>query len=283
MQILIIHKIVPTGVVTFTRYSVVKDDIPNWDHCRMTFEKSLLHVSADGTIEDDGQGMLQVDFANKKIGGGVLNQGCVQEEIMFMIYPELLCSRLFTEELLKNECLVILGCERFNYYNGYAKTFQWAGSFVDKTFDDEFRRRNCAIVALDAIQFKYPAVQYKDHMLERELNKVHTVLFSLIELCSFKELIKLLHSNEFRFNLQAFIGFKCELGTFGVATGNWGCGAFNGDKYLKSLLQMMACCVTERPLAYYTFGDERFRNELFVMHEFLSKNKITIGEFEQLL
>lgn len=82
----------------------------------------------------------------------------------------------------------------------------------------------------------------------------------------------------FVFNLQAFIGFKHDLGTLGVATGKWGCGVFNGDKYLKSMLQLMACCVTGRPLAYYTFGDKTFRDEFFNMSEYLSNNKVRIGE-----
>jgi poly(ADP-ribose) glycohydrolase len=33
-----------------------------------------LHVSTQGTIEDDGTGFLQVDFANKYIGGGVIGE-----------------------------------------------------------------------------------------------------------------------------------------------------------------------------------------------------------------
>lgn len=40
-----------------------------------------------GTIEDHGVGMLQADFANKVIGGGVLGRGAVQEEIRFLICP----------------------------------------------------------------------------------------------------------------------------------------------------------------------------------------------------
>ena len=51
----------------------------------------------------------QVDFANKFLGGGVLGQGCVQEEIRFLICPEMLISRLFTECLEKNECLLMIG------------------------------------------------------------------------------------------------------------------------------------------------------------------------------
>lgn len=33
---------------------------------------------------------LVIDFANKNIGGGVLNRGAVQEEILFSIFPELI-------------------------------------------------------------------------------------------------------------------------------------------------------------------------------------------------
>ena len=52
---------------------------------------------------------LQVDFANKYIGGGVLGEGCVQEEIRFVICPELIVSLLFTEVLDRNEAVVITG------------------------------------------------------------------------------------------------------------------------------------------------------------------------------
>jgi len=35
---------------------------------------TALHARADGTIEDDGRGMLQADFANRFLGGGVLGR-----------------------------------------------------------------------------------------------------------------------------------------------------------------------------------------------------------------
>lgn len=87
-----------------------------------------------GTIED-GDGLLQADFANRYIGGGAIGkvnvffisrvtvfqlymryhwyaqlytylgtlQGCVQEEIRFMICPELLVSCLLCEVMDNNE------------------------------------------------------------------------------------------------------------------------------------------------------------------------------------
>lgn len=50
-----------------------------------------------------------MDFANKFVGGGVIGSGLVQEEIRFLINPELIVSRLFTEALDDDECLVITG------------------------------------------------------------------------------------------------------------------------------------------------------------------------------
>ena len=75
----------------------------------------------------------KLDFANKFLGGGVLNSGCVQEEIRFMICPELLVSMLFTECLTNNETVMIKGCERFSSYSGYGDTFEWTDDFKDET------------------------------------------------------------------------------------------------------------------------------------------------------
>lgn len=54
---------------------------------------------------------LKVDFAASLIGGGVLGSGLVQEEILFLINPELIVSRLFTQKLEDNDCLIITGNE----------------------------------------------------------------------------------------------------------------------------------------------------------------------------
>lgn len=43
------------------------------------------------------------------VGGGVLGRGCVQEEIRFIICPELIVARLFTECLSDNEALLVIG------------------------------------------------------------------------------------------------------------------------------------------------------------------------------
>ena len=72
-----------------------------------------------------------MDFANEFLGDDVLNDGCFQKKIRFVICPELLVSMLFTEVLKSNESVLIKGCERFSNYTGYSRTFRFAGDFID--------------------------------------------------------------------------------------------------------------------------------------------------------
>ncbi|KAK7918589.1 hypothetical protein WMY93_009873 [Mugilogobius chulae] len=117
----------PNGVVTFTRRCL--ENPVDWKSSQKRLTR--LHITCEGTIEDDGYGMLQVDFANQFVGGGVTSLGLVQEEIRFLINPELIVSRLFTEALDHNECLVITGTQQFSKYTGYAQTYRWAGRHHD--------------------------------------------------------------------------------------------------------------------------------------------------------
>lgn len=241
---------VPLGVITFMRRSKKPNELPDWNQNDTSFATSILHVSSSGKIEENGFGLLQVDFANKYVGGGVLGLGCVQEEIRFVICPELLVSRLFTHRMEPLECLIINGCEQFSNYSGYARTFTWEGVCNDETPFDDSGRRKCCIVAIDAINYQSRTHQYKEPMMLRDLNK-------------------------------AFVGFCCEGNGIapGVATGNWGCGAFGGDKTLKTLLQLMVCCVTNRPLVYYTFDDSHLRDDFYNIFQYLSENKIKICRY----
>lgn len=79
----------------------------------------------------------------------MLGLGCVQEEIRFVICPELMVTMLVTEELDDTEALIISGIERYSKYKGYSNTFKWLGDFVDETPWDSSRRRLTSIVAID--------------------------------------------------------------------------------------------------------------------------------------
>lgn len=39
--------------------------MPRWDTLGNNLGNTKIHISSEGTIEDDGLGFLQVDFANK--------------------------------------------------------------------------------------------------------------------------------------------------------------------------------------------------------------------------
>ncbi|KAM9336109.1 poly(ADP-ribose) glycohydrolase [Symphorus nematophorus] len=242
----------PTGLVTFTRKCL--DKPLNWKSSQTPLTK--LHITCEGTIEDDGYGMLQVDFANKFVGGGVTSSGLVQEEIRFLINPELIVSRLFTEALDHNECLIITGTQQYSKYTGYAQTYQWNGSHQDTTPRDEWRRRCTEIVAIDALQFKTFLEQFHPEKINRELNKAY---------CGFAR------PEDQKQNLAA------------VATGNWGCGVFGGDTRLKALLQMLAAAEAGRDVAYFTFGDSQLMTDVHNMHSFLTQRKISVGEVYDLL
>lgn len=244
----------PTGCVTFTRQYVKYQELPKWETATQHLPK--FHIDTNGLIEE-ASGLLQADFANKFLGGGVLGLGCVQEEIRFVLSPELIISRLFTQALDKTEALIITGAEQFNSGNGYASTFCWADSYVDCTPVDTWGRRMCQVTAIDALHFtKQPQVQYRPSFVIRELNKAYAG-FRVLD----------------RSNGVAV----------GVATGNWGCGAFRGDPRLKSLIQLAVCGYTGRDIAYFTFGDEKLRNDLATMYIFLKENNVTVGELVQVL
>lgn len=242
----------PKGTVTFTRQCV--DHLPHWD--QDDTKLTGLHVSSEGTIEDDGLGLLQVDFANKFLGGGVLGHGCVQEEIRFLICPEMMVTRLFTEVLDKNECLIMKGCERFSNYDGYAGSFVWKENYIDKTRRDSWGRICCEVVAIDALVIHDHKAQFQQYMVKRELNKAYVGF----------------HSYDKKKALPA------------VCTGNWGCGAFGGDKRLKALIQLLAAARAKRDVCYFTFDDEKLRDDLHKIHSFLTAgNVLGIGDLLKLI
>jgi poly(ADP-ribose) glycohydrolase len=77
-------------------------------------------------------------------------------------------------------------------------------------FRDIWGRRWCHLVAMDAICFRDRAVQYEMAYINHELIKAYT---------SFRP-------RKTKVRAESL---------FGIVTGNWGCGVFNGDKQLKGI------------------------------------------------
>ena len=76
--------------LTFHRSRLAADDasVDAWLQC--TAPMLPIRVMHEGTIEDDPAD-VQIDFANKFIGGGVICGGCVQEEIRCVSASILVC------------------------------------------------------------------------------------------------------------------------------------------------------------------------------------------------
>lgn len=232
----------------------------------------VCHVSASavGTIEDAGPAALQVDFANATVGGGVLRNGCVQEEIRFLICPELIVSRLLAETMADNEALVMRGFERFSSYTGYAASFACAGRYDDGALPDGSSRPPSeplltSLVAIDATPYgrdMHARLGQYGHGIERELNK-------------------------------AFVGFGpsetaggdgAEHASLEVCTGNWGCGAFGGCLQLKAVIQMLAASRAHRPaIRYCTFGDQQLARGINGLAERMGAARLRTGQLVQLL
>ncbi|KAG9063801.1 hypothetical protein KI688_003913 [Linnemannia hyalina] len=261
----------PTGVVTFHR-QVLNDTVTLSSGEMLNqapFRYSNVQIELDAPLEDDAPlGALQLDFANKVIGGGVLSRGAVQEEIRFVICPELIISRLFTQTLQNNEALLMKGAERFSNYNGYAQTFEWHSNHIDTTPRDKLGRRKTEICAIDALPFKSVSErldQFCESAVLRELNKA---------IVGFRR--SPITSTEWGLCRGEAPSPRGEL----IATGNWGCGAFGGHLQLKFLIQLMAASVCSaysrvddgddlgRDLVYFTYGLDGFADEIrtFMAH-----------------
>lgn len=227
-----------------------------WESCKDPLSKVI--VVDDGGIEER-VGAIQVDFANKYLGGGVLDSGCVQEEIRFAVSPELLVAMLFTERMLDHEAVIVMGAEQYSKYSGYADTFKFEGDFKDNADVDLYNRKDVTILAIDAIDFSRTSTnqtQYKMSQMLRELNKAY------IGFCGSDQ-----ESQE--------TGTRKE-----IASGRWGCGNFLGDPQLKFILQWIAASKTNRDLVFYRFKDASLKDMERVVKRFKDSNIAEL--FEQL-
>ncbi|KAI9295902.1 hypothetical protein K502DRAFT_341372 [Neoconidiobolus thromboides FSU 785] len=208
----------------------------------------------DELIEDNNQNLAKVNFANCYIGGGVLRKGSVQEEILFLMYPELIVGCLFTERLKDNEALSVKGVERYNSYKGYSYELEYDGNYKDLSKSDEYNRLESEIICMDAYHFseKDYFKQFEANFILRELNK-------------------------------AIISFHpslyCNLNNSdGIISGKWGCGAFGGDSVLKFIIQIIACSIVQREsIKLTTFHDQTIIYKFQPLLDYFKSNEDDIN------
>jgi len=197
--------------------------VPNFEESTKSLSKTTIYPKE--LIEDLGTG-LHADFANEYIGGGVLDGGNVQEEILFVIKPECLVTLLFCAKMEDIEAIIIHGAERFSKYSGYGACWKFAGDYVDDSERDSSHSIITKIIAIDATVAFGGKGQWAQELFNRDI-------------------------------IKAFVGFadyKDETKKLPIITGNWGCGAFGGSKPLKFLQQLLVASEVERELLYCTLS-----------------------------
>jgi poly(ADP-ribose) glycohydrolase len=214
----------------------------NWTTSEIRLSKSKLRAQRDGAIEAE-VAALQADFANASIGGGVMSNGRLQEEIRFCISPEFLVSLLLCETMKETESILIDGALQFSTYRGYADSLE----FDSRRLDLDKQRPGDRLLAIDAKFFTSFKAQFKEAFVLRELNKLHSGLSS------------------------AFDPSDPVKNTF--ASGNWGCGAFGGIPQVKALLQLAACAQSHMSLVYICHTDARIDPDKFMQLSVLNTLK----------
>lgn len=260
----------------------LRDAVDEWS---LSSERlSPVEVIKDRKIEDC-DGCLQADFANKRFGGGTLEGGMVQEEILFCIYPELLPLILLCPQLDSNEAFIVSGVERYVEATGYSTGFRCLGPANRRVSSTQLRsplnhggrfamapfdllnhktltgvRRRISMAVIDALNVsKNTNLQYTLPAVVRELMKCSTALSANLA---------------FPFREQPKLPF---------ATGNWGCGAFCGDPQLKFMIQWIAASQLERPMLYCPFSDKRVLQLNQFIRFIMEKEISTVGALFRLL
>ncbi|CAL9174025.1 unnamed protein product, partial [Musa hybrid cultivar] len=293
----------PTGDVSFERkvlpressdHGVTYPTSANWS--TSTVPLCSFEVFSSGLIEDQPHEAIEVDFANEYLGGGALKWGCVQEEIRFMINPELIVGMLFMACMEDNEAIEIIGIERFSCYMGYGSSFRFVGDYLDNKPYDSIGRRKTRIAAIDALCS--PRMwQYEVEGLVRETNKAFC---GFLDQSVYKRRLKWyanssnqenstgISENENRSEVEGNSDSESSQvmdlqDNVGIATGNWGCGVFGGDPEIKSIIQWLAASQALRPfIHYYTFGEAALQR-LEEVRQWILLHGWTVGDLWNML
>lgn len=163
---------------------------------------------------------------------------------------------LLFEEMEPTEAILITGAERFSTYTGYGDRFHYTGPFVDPNPIDNKGQRCVNIVAMDAIMAGFDGDEFWSELINRDMNKAYIAFSANTSLDKADEKAP-------------------------IASGNWGCGAFGGNKELKTLIQWLAASMVGRPLHYHTFGSTQLAKDQQEIFKLLKEKSVTVGELYQ--
>lgn len=173
----------------------------------------------DSAIENAPPKYALVDFASARLGGSVLDFGHVQEEILFATHAECCATLVFVPCLADEDAVVMRNIRRFAFGRYNVKEHN-AFRFHEPCRGSDQLRTIIAIDAKNFSEFQDPFEQFRRHHVIREA-------------------------------IKAITGF-CAV-TQPIATGNWGCGVFQGNLFLKGVIQLIAASFSKNEAKYYPF------------------------------
>lgn len=204
-------------------------EAPKWESLQQPLQvnKFLRFAGPFQGIDEFQTNAVCADFASSHgTGGGVLRSGCVQEEIKFVTHPELICSLLFCQTLGKNDVILVQSYSKYAEHTGYSSQFKFKKETYHSGTNGKFN-----LVMMNAVNVKKsPNSQYSRDMILRDINK-------------------------------AYLAAKC-VSQWPFITGNWGCGAYGNDIYLKFLVQVVAMATAERRVMYCCYNETEVLKEL---------------------
>lgn len=197
-------------------------------------------------IENCNNDFAKVIFSNKYIGGKVLTIGCCQEEIKFLTNPELLVGLLIFNNVEDNESFIVDNSICFSDYTGYGFDLKF------KEPESEFLKKEY-LVSIDAYRYNInnKKLQYEIEYKNRDI-------------------------------IKAISGFS-SIRTKTIITGNWGCGAFNGDYKLKFLIQWYSSSICNKSLMYSIPGSVFETNNVELIELINKIEKLLIDNTDDLI
>jgi poly(ADP-ribose) glycohydrolase len=184
------------------------------------------------TVKFSDQGVVEahhdaacVDFANQQLHVGAVWPSATQEEILFTVFPEAFPGLLFCETMLPNEAILISGLRQFVSTEGFQDTFRVIGPY---SVPPANQGRGRTMIAMDASMGGRLHDQcFGRDYCDRDICKAYIGFSSAVRICDQQQ--------------QASV----------IATGNWGCGVFRNNPYVKFLQQLVAASLADVELLFY--------------------------------
>ena len=241
------------NIIEYKRNVLSMDMVDRYLRALMNSGEPLIHIDfIPGSMDLQSQCVESV-FANEVVGGGVLGNGLVQEEIKYTTCPECLVVVLLSYEsdftrgmkyknaMDTNESFSIKGTEIYSEYKGYSDTFEFVGTFNDTRpvlTKNGKRQRESRLLVFDALDLRgySPEDQFqKDEIKMRDIVKL----------------------------ISSFVSIDTDgKNRLCLSTGHWGCGAFKHNHTLICLMQWLVASFLKIPLKYYTFDDNSIKSNL---------------------